>query len=109
MDSDFVRQYGFSHLVASKHPDSDWGPFNLIGKHLARRYLRQYKARGVPITMADTPWTEAEIRGVLNRGPHKSAYEFNDFLRDDMADYIEKGFWVVLPYHLVKDLPKSTA
>jgi hypothetical protein len=22
-----------------------------------------------------------------------------------MADYIEKGFWVVLPYHLVKDLP----
>jgi hypothetical protein len=39
------------------------------------------------------------------RGPHKSAYKFQDFLRSKMVDMILCCQWIVLTYDLVKDLP----
>lgn len=59
----------------------------------------------MPVTLADPPWTAQEVQNSLDRGPHRSAYEYMEFLRDDFADMVGKDFWVVLPYDLVKDLP----
>ena len=39
------------------------------------------------------------------RGCHKSAYEFQDFIYSDMADMVARGYWVVLPYNSVRHLP----
>jgi hypothetical protein len=41
----------------------------------------------------------------VNRGSHKSASEFRDFVDGDMADMVKRRYWVVLPYHLVRNLP----
>jgi len=30
-----------------------------------------------------------------------------EFIREEMADFIDKGLWVVLPYSIAKDLPDS--
>jgi hypothetical protein len=39
----------------------------------------------------------------FRRGAHASATQlFREFLHDDMKDYIEKGFWTVLPFRAVK-------
>ena len=35
-----------------------------------------------------------------------SALEHADFLREEFAKFIERKFWVVLPYELVRDLPQ---
>jgi hypothetical protein len=36
------------------------------------------------------------------RGAHKSALEHSDFLREELLDFVQKGFWTVLPYKLLK-------
>ena len=41
----------------------------------------------------------------MQRGPHLSTRPYLHFLKSDMADMITKGYWVVLPYDLVKHIP----
>jgi len=41
----------------------------------------------------------------LTRGPHASAQNHVDFVRDELSDFLEKGFWTVLPYRLIRHLP----
>ena len=73
--------------------------------HPAKRLLRRI-SRGAPVVMQSSPWSPARVAAAVARGPHKSAYEFQEFLRAEMADMVEKALWTVLPYHLVKHLKK---
>ena len=73
--------------------------------HGAADHLADLRDHGVPATMADEPWTLQRKDECMARGPHKSAEEHSEFIRDEMADNIEQGFWVVLPYEQVKHLP----
>ena len=41
----------------------------------------------------------------MRRGPHPSTRPYLHFLELIMADMITKGYWVVLPYEMVKDIP----
>ena len=41
----------------------------------------------------------------MERGCHRSATEHKAFVRDEMANFGENGFWVVLPYITVKNMP----
>jgi hypothetical protein len=72
--------------------------------HPAKSLLQHYRNRGVPVKVRSDKWTPAKIQECLNRGAHPSAILHKEFLRDEMADFCESGFWVVLPYELVKDL-----
>jgi hypothetical protein len=49
-----------------------------------------------------SPWTEQQREETLKRGPHKSSNEHADFLREELLDFVQKGFWMVLPYRLLK-------
>ena len=40
----------------------------------------------------------------MQQGPHPSSRPYLHFLKLDMADMITKGYSVVLPYELVKDI-----
>jgi hypothetical protein len=35
--------------------------------------------------------------GVLVRGPHRSAFDPSEFLREEIADMVTKKYWTVLP------------
>lgn len=41
----------------------------------------------------------------MARGCHRSANEHKAFIRDEMADFVESGFYAVLPYSKVRHLP----
>ena len=41
----------------------------------------------------------------LERGAHKSAYEYLEFVREEFADFVKKKFWVILPASQVLHLP----
>ena len=103
-DSALVSTLGL-HQALRHRTRSDWGTLDRIAHHKAHRILHHYRSHGVPVTTADAPWTVSEHKAALCRGPHKSAYEYSEFLRDDMADMVDKGFWMVLPYDLVKHDP----
>jgi hypothetical protein len=43
---------------------------------------------------------------LIERGCHRSADKHADFLREEMAEFMERRFWTVLPYRLVRELPQ---
>jgi hypothetical protein len=73
--------------------------------HHAASYLEDLRQHGADVVFDTPQWTAAHLHRCLERGPHASATDHADFVRDEMADFIEKGFWTVLPFHLIKDLP----
>ena len=73
--------------------------------HPAKRLLGYLGTKGAPILFTTPPWDHQRIYAAATRGPHKSAYEHQDFLRDEMAEMILRHQWIVLPYEQVKDLP----
>ena len=73
-------------------------------KHPARHLLRHLSSRGAPVLIQSPPWTQARKDAAVARGPHKSAYEFQEFLRTEMADMVKKSIWTVLPYSKVKHI-----
>jgi hypothetical protein len=56
--------------------------------------------------MTTAPWSTDEKDHAIARGPHQSALLHRAFLEDEMADMVEKGQWLVLPYKLLRHLPQ---
>lgn len=52
------------------------------------------------------PWSLERKDAAIQRGNHPSAHAFTDFLREEMCDMRSKGMFIVLPYHLVRDIPQ---
>jgi len=76
-------------------------------QHPAADLLKQMRDKGVPVPMDTSSWTPKHKDDCVAYGCHKSAEMYKEFIREEMADFIKKGFWVVLPYSIAKDLPNS--
>ena len=70
--------------------------------HPAAPLLRQWRDQGVPAECDTEPWSLEQKDECIKRGCHYSANEHADFIREEMADFIEDKFWMVLPYQLVR-------
>ena len=73
--------------------------------HLAAAYLHDLRANGAPVQCTTPMWASERKDRSMQRGPHPSTRPYLHFLESDMANMITKGYWVVLPYDLVKDIP----
>ena len=82
------------------------GNFTTLDKisHPAKRLLQHIGKRGAPVIIKTAPWTAAQKQTAINRGPHKSAHDYQEFLRDDMAGMVRKAIWTVLPFKKVQHL-----
>jgi hypothetical protein len=83
-------------VVQSRGP-SDLCPNVKDLPHPAAHLLGHLEARGAPVVMKTGPWSAAQKASALRRGPHKSALEHVDFLRQELVDMIHKGQWTLLP------------
>ena len=72
--------------------------------HEAAPLLRKWKDEGIPVLTSEEPWSLQTKDERLARGCHLSAQENSDFLREEFAEFIESGYWVVLPCRLVRQL-----
>ena len=72
--------------------------------HPAADLLRQWRDEGVPALSDSEPWTLEQKDYCIHRGCHKSANDHAEFLREEMAEFIESKHWMVLPYRLVRML-----
>ena len=70
--------------------------------HPAADLLRQWRDEGVPALSDSKPWTLEQKDSCVQRGCHKSANDHSEFLREEMAEFIESKHWMVLPYRLVR-------
>ena len=73
--------------------------------HPAVDLLRTWRDEGVPAMTSSPPWSLDQLDTCIQRGCHRSATEHADFLREEMSEFIENKFWVVLPYELARELP----
>ena len=64
--------------------------------HPAIPLLRLWRDHGVPVLTSDLPWSTETKDLCIRRGCHQSAVQHNQFLREEMAEFIENGFWTVL-------------
>jgi hypothetical protein len=60
----------------------------------------------MPVKFSTPPWTCLQVQSALSRGPHKSAHDYIDYLKEEFVDMINKGQWLVLPYSAVHALPR---
>jgi hypothetical protein len=72
--------------------------------HPAGPLLDRIRRHGVPVVTSDLPEDDVVQQARLKRGPHKSACDHAEFVREEMADFSDKGFWTILPYDMVKHL-----
>ena len=97
----------WEHFITSTR-----GPSNLQHnitartQHPAGRYLDRLRPVGAPVLQSTKPWDREAISVALSRGSHQSALSHLEFLRDEMADMIDQGYWTILPYSYVLHLPR---
>ena len=72
--------------------------------HPAAPLLVRLRTHGMPVVLRTSDWPAPLVLDRLARGSHKSADDQLTFVRDEMADFVCKGFWTVLPYEMVKHL-----
>ena len=76
-----------------------------LAHHPATHLLRHLGTHGAPVVLGSAPWPIQQKDAAMTRGPHTSAHLFATFLRDELADMIDRGTWLVLPYHSLSHLP----
>jgi hypothetical protein len=106
-DTATLEQFGWSHLVNSRRGKSDITPGIEHLPHPAARLLRHLQKQGASVTLKSDHWDEALIESTIARGPHKSAHEYAEFLREEMTDFVKKGYWIVLPYKALRNQRKQ--
>ena len=74
--------------------------------HPAGPYLKRLRSVGAPVLQHTAPWSHQRRLQALRRGCHKSAKGYAQFLRDEMADMVKAGHWIVLPASRVLHLPR---
>jgi len=72
--------------------------------HPAAEHLAHWASVGVPCVTSSFPWSCQQRDAAHLRGPHHSAITYSDFLMQDLYDYIQMGYWLVLPYTAVHHL-----
>ncbi len=66
--------------------------------HPTAQYLHRVACSGVPALSTTPPWSRAAKLQAIRHGPHVSAStRFATFLLADMYDYVQMGYWAVLP------------
>jgi len=102
-DTHVFRTLGWEETIRRRRGRGNFGDLNI--RHPAKRLLHYLGHHGAPVVFTTPPWDHQRIYAAAIRGPHKSAYEHQDFLRDEMAEMILRRQWIVLPYNDIKDLP----
>ena len=70
--------------------------------HPAGPFLEKLRKHGMPVVLKTPPWTIEGRYEAMQYGAHSLAYDHKEFLRDELADMVEAGHWLVLPYSTVR-------
>ena len=73
--------------------------------HPAAPLLIEWRDNGVPALTSSDPWPLEARDSYVARGCHRSASDHAEFLREEMAEFVESRYSAVLPYRSVRELP----
>ena len=96
---------GLDATVRATRPWGDVLPQHGGKQHTALVLLSSHAKNGVPVVTSAAPWSKKLLAQRVKQGSHQSCKEHKPFLREEMLDFVNKGFFTLLPWRLVKDLP----
>ena len=99
-----VRKLGWEEFVRERRKKGDLTDMSAI-HHPARRILKHYAFRGVPVRLHDKGWNNQRVVEAIERVPHASAKMHSSFLWEEFIDMIKLKQWVILPLHIARNLP----
>ena len=102
-DVELVGRLGWEEFVKERRGRGDLTEMNGV-HHPARKLLRGYALRGVPVQMHTERWDIKRLDEAVQRGPHQSAKIKASFLNEEFIDMIHKSQWVILPYSVASKL-----
>lgn len=73
--------------------------------HPAAAFLANLRQYGASVRRTSPNWSRNDLDAAIQRGAHRSTLAYSEFLREEFADMVEAGQWLVLPYSWVRDLP----
>jgi hypothetical protein len=103
-DTCLFHKLGWKQLVHQRRQRGDLGAVETIN-HPATRSLRQLEQHGAPVILETKPWSRQRLQAALQRGPHKSALEYQDFPVEEFADMVSNRMWIVLPWTEASEEP----
>ena len=65
--------------------------------HAASLPLDQMRQKGTPVKIDRPPLTPEQLAAAIVYGSQNSFNRDPSFIRTEMRDFVEKGFWIVLP------------
>ena len=74
-------------------------------QHTASVVLTSCAKNGVPVVTPTAPWSKKLLTQRVKQGSHQACEEHKPFLQEEMLDFVNKGFFTLSPWRLVKDLP----
>ena len=101
-----LKQIGFRALCQEHRGQGCIQPSVGTIRHPAAALLHRLRRVGAPVLQHSAPWSIARRQQAIKRGCHQSAHGFSSFLRDEMADMVRAGHWLVLPASEVLHLPR---
>ena len=73
--------------------------------HQAARALDHLRKRGASVPTSTKPWTTAQVDCAAARGSHQSAKAHVEFVCEELLEFCQQGYWIVLPLDAVRTLP----
>lgn len=73
--------------------------------HKAARLLDHLRRRGASVPLHTAPWTWEQLHQAALRGSHRSAKDEVEFVCQEMLEFCQQGFWIVLPLQVALTLP----
>ena len=102
--SDRMSEIGFERLVAEVRGKPDISPEVGSIPHPAAVLLEELRTVGARVEISTEPLTAKQLDAAAEYGSHGSCVRGLGFICREMLDFIEKGFYMVLPFDQVRDL-----
>ena len=92
-----LKKVGLPGLIASVRGDPDIHSAVGALPHEAAPLLDHMRQKGTPVKIDGPPLTPKQLAAAISYGSHNSCNRYPSFLRTEIREFVEKGFWIVLP------------
>jgi hypothetical protein len=101
--SNLFKTLGWQQFITTLQQPRDTASYLHRLPHPAAPFLHRISSIGIPAPSSSAPWTMSHKRHHYQWGAHYwASAQYRTFLWEDMLDMVRKGYWTILPFHLVK-------
>jgi hypothetical protein len=100
-----AQAIGWRRMCREVRGRSNFHPHVRSLRHQAARLLDHLRLRGAAVPLATSPWSDSRTAEAMHRGPHKSSHGEKQFVAEEMLDFFQQGYWVIVPYDVARAWP----